>query len=208
MLDLHNLPNAIPEEKLVYFLRRHPITLFTVVVGYLMLIIAPFVIFGYLQGFQPDILFNQTFQVIAVFGGSAFFLFAWLFLFQLFLDYYLDSWIVTTKRIINIEQTGLFGRTVSELRLYRIQDVTATVNGFTNTMFNYGDVQVQTAGEIERFVFEEIPRPNEIAKAILELSEIDRREHLDDTVEDFAMADKRRNSKLAKIHLSTEEDGV
>lgn len=208
MLDLHHLPNAIPDEKLVYFLRRHPITLFSVIVGYLMLVTAPFLIFSYLEGFQPDILLNQTFQAFFVFGGSIFFLFAWLFLFQLFLDYYLDSWIVTTKRVINIEQTGLFGRTVSELRLYRIQDVTATVNGFTNTMFNYGDVQVQTAGEVEHFVFEQIPQPNKVAKTVLELSEIDRREHLDETVEDFAMADKRRTTKLAKIHQSIEEDGV
>ena len=178
MLDLHNLPNAIPEEKLVYFLRRHPITLLSVIFGYLLLLASPFLVFSYLSRLQPELLANPSFQAVLIFGGSAFFLFSWLFLFQLFLDYYLDSWIVTTRRIINIEQNGLFGRTVSELRLYRIQDVTATVNGFTKTMFNFGEVEIQTAGEKERFAFEEISQPNEVAKKILELSECDRKDHI------------------------------
>jgi uncharacterized membrane protein YdbT with pleckstrin-like domain len=190
MLDLQNLPNAIPDEKLVYFLRRHPITLLSIVVGYALLLASPLLILAYFRIFQPDLLANTGFQTLLVFGGSGFFLLAWLFLFQLFLDYYLDSWIVTNRRILNIEQNGLFGRTVSELRLYRIQDVTATVNGFAKTMFNYGEVEIQTAGEHEHFMFEEIPKPNEIAKAILELSEVDRRDHLDEAVEEFGAPDK------------------
>lgn len=177
MLDLHHLPNPIPQEKLVYFLRRHPITLFWIVVGYAFIIAAPFFTFSYLRTFEPDLLADPSMQALLVFGGSALFLFLWVFLFQLFLDYYLDSWIVTNRRILNIEQNGLFGRVVSELRLYRIQDVTATVNGFTKTLFNYGEVDIQTAGERERFGFEEIPRPNEVSKTILELAECDRKEH-------------------------------
>lgn len=195
MLDLHNLPNAIPDEKHVYFLRRHPITLLSVFLGYTLLLASPFVILGYFRYFQPDLLSNPSFQVLVMFGGSAFFLFAWLFLFQLFLDYYLDSWIVTNRRILNIEQNGLFGRTVSELRLYRIQDVTATVNGFVKTMFNFGEVEIQTAGEREHFMFEEIPKPNEVAKTILELAEVDRRDHLDEAVEEFALTDKTTPTK-------------
>ena len=198
MLDLKNLPNAIPEEKLVYFLRRHPITLLGVVFGYALLLAAPFAILVYLKVVQPEILTDVRYQALIVFGGSTFFLFAWLFLFQLFLDYYLDSWIVTNRRILNIEQNGLFGRTVSELRLYRIQDVTAIVNGFVKTMFNFGEVEIQTAGEHERFMFEEIPKPNEVSKTILELSEVDRRDHLDEAVEEFGVTDKPRTEKTEK----------
>lgn len=190
MLDLHHLPNEVPEEKLVYFLRRHPITLFGVIIGYVLLLAVPVFVWWYLNVMQPETLNDQSTMALIVMGGSIFFLFGWLFLFQLFLDYYLDSWIVTTKRILNIEQTGLFGRTVSELRLYRIQDVTATVNGALKTILNYGEVEIQTAGEREHFVFEEIPDPNKVSKTILELSEEDRREHIDEAVEDFAMADK------------------
>ena len=36
-------------------------------------------------------------------------------------------WIITNDRILDIEQHGLFARTVSELRLHRVQDVTAEI---------------------------------------------------------------------------------
>ena len=200
MLDLKNLPNAIPDEKLVYFLRRHPITLLSVLFGYLLLIASPFLVLWYLRSTQLEFLADVRFQAILIFGGSIFFLFAWLFLFQLFLDYYLDSWIVTNRRILNIEQNGLFGRTVSELRLYRIQDVTARVNGFTKTMFNFGEVEIQTAGERERFMFEEIPNPNEVAKTILELSETDRTDHIEEEkLEEFGASSKPPKEEKAEV---------
>jgi hypothetical protein len=41
-------------------------------------------------------------------GVSIFFLYGLLFLFQLFLDYWLDVFILTDKRILDIEQKGLF----------------------------------------------------------------------------------------------------
>lgn len=190
MFHLDHLPNPIPDEHLVHFLRRHVITLIPLIAGYAVLISAPFITLWYANTYQPAILEGRVLGPAVVLGGSAFFLFAWLFLFQAFMDYYLDIWIVTNRRILSIEQTGLFSRTVSELRLYRIQDVTSTVTGPLHTVFGYGDVEIQTAGEKLHFVFEDIPQPNIIAKSILELSEIDRRGHLDDAVEDFAMADK------------------
>ena len=189
MLDLQHLPNSVEGEELVYSLRRHPITLLPLLVGYALLIAGPFAVYGYLSAFRPEILDSQKTTALIVLGGSLFFLYAWLFLFQNYLDYHLDFWIVTTRRILNIEQTGLFSRKVSELRLYRIQDVTASVSGIIHTVFDYGDVEIQTAGEKEHFRFEDVPHPNQIAKAVLELSEADRREHLNEAVEEFGMAD-------------------
>jgi uncharacterized membrane protein YdbT with pleckstrin-like domain len=200
MFDLHNLPNPVPDEELVFFLRRHPITLLSLFIGYALVIILPFGIWSYLLEFQPQLLASEVSRTIILLGGSAFFLFAWLFLFQAFLDYYLDTWIVTTKRILNIEQTGLFGRTVSELRLYRIQDVTATVNGMAATFFNYGEVEIQTAAEHTHFLFEQVGNPNQIAKVILELSEKDREEHLEVTVEELGMSEK------SKKHLHADSE--
>ncbi len=190
MFHLDHLPNPIPDEHLVHFLRRHPITLVPLAAGYAVLLSAPFVGMWYLNTYQSDLLNQRVLGPVIALGGSAFFLFAWLFLFQAFMDYYLDIWIVTNRRVLNIEQTGLFSRTISELRMYRIQDVTSIITGPLHTILGYGKVEVQTAGEKLRFEFEDIPQPNVIAKSILELSEIDRREHLDDAVEDFSMADK------------------
>jgi hypothetical protein len=42
---------------------------------------------------------------------------------------------------------------------------------------------------MERFHFENVPDPNEVAKIILELAEEDRKNHLEETVEEFGMPD-------------------
>ncbi len=198
MIDLRHLPNPVPDEKLVFLLRRHPVTILPLVVVTLILLASPFGVGIYLNLFRPEILQDPLSFAPFVLIGSVFFLFAWLFLFQYFLDYYLDTWIVTTKRILNIEQAGLFHRTMSELRLYRVQDVTASVNGFWGTIFNYGNVEIQTAGEKLRFLFEQVRKPSEISKHILELSEIDRREQLDVAVEEFGMPDTPSSKMPAK----------
>jgi uncharacterized membrane protein YdbT with pleckstrin-like domain len=189
MIDLHRLPNPVPDEKVIHVLRRHPITLFTWFLGVLLILAGPFLVWWLLSYAQPQLLESQPLTALIVMGGSAFFLFAWLFLFQNFMDYYLDIWILTSKRVLNIEQTGLFARTVSELRLYRIQDVTSTVNGFIHTVLDYGNVEIQTAGEKTHFTFEQIPHPTRVSKSILEFAELDRKEHLDEAVEQFGMPD-------------------
>jgi uncharacterized membrane protein YdbT with pleckstrin-like domain len=92
-----------------------------------------------------------------------------LFFFLIWIDYYFDVWIVTNKRIINIEQRGLFSREVSELELDKIQDVSANVLGVIPTFLNYGDVLIQTAGEKEKFVFKKVSAPYEIKDLIMSL---------------------------------------
>ena len=108
---------------------------------------------------------------------SSYFLFVWLLFFHAFIDYYLDVWIVTNQRIINIEQRGLFSRTVSEQKLYRVQDITSEVHGFFPTLVHYGDVFIQTAGEETRFVFKQVPHPYDIRKVIINLVEKYKKEH-------------------------------
>lgn len=199
MLHLNHLPNAIPDEKIVHVLHRHPLTIFWLVLGYLLLLgCVPF-LFWYLPLYQAELVADPALMPLAVLGGSAFFLFAWLFLFQNFMDYYLDVWIVTNKRVLNIEQTGLFARTVSELRLYRVQDVTSTVKGVVETIFDFGDVEIQTAGEKTRFIFEQIPHPNRVSKTILELSEVERREQLDEAVSEFGMPNKPNHHEQKSV---------
>jgi hypothetical protein len=84
-------------------------------------------------------------------------------------DYYLDVWIVTDQRIVNIEQKGLFGRIVSELELENIQDITTDVKGVIPTFLNYCNLYVQTAAEMERFVFRNIPDPYSVKDMIMNL---------------------------------------
>jgi hypothetical protein len=89
--------------------------------------------------------------------------------FIIWIDYYFDIWIVTNQRIVNIEQNGLFHRTVSELDLPKIQDVTTQVVGLIPTFLNFGDVYIQTAAETGRFRFRQVPEPYKIKDLIMNL---------------------------------------
>ncbi|MBP7006323.1 PH domain-containing protein [Patescibacteria group bacterium] len=195
MIDVSRLPNCHPDEKMVYFLRRHPITLSGVFLGYLLVLLLPILSGSFLASTRPDLIQDPIIFPVIVLGGSLFFLFCWLFLFQVFLDYYLDVWVVTNQRILNITQTGLFHRQVSELRLYRVQDATASLNGFWNTFFNYGAIEIQTAGEHARFVFEDISHPQDVAKKIMQLAEIDRKTSIGDVIEELDVESEKPENR-------------
>lgn len=102
----------------------------------------------------------------------------WVWSALIFVDYVLDVWIITDRRVVNVEQKGLFVRQVSELRYQKIQDVTTEVEGFFPTLLNYGEVFVQTAGEKARFLFHNIPRPYEVKSVIMDLQKRTRKHDL------------------------------
>lgn len=162
-------------EKIIYLLRRHPLVLARGLFVFIILAALPFVAYYFFAPTIPLYLNDPALKIVIILGTSIYALSVWLFLFSAFLDYYLDLWIVTNDRIMNIEQHGLFGRTVSELDLTKIQDVTSDTRGIIPTIFGYGNVHIQTAAEEKRFVFEQIPNPHEIRKGILDLIEEDKK---------------------------------
>ena len=91
------------------------------------------------------------------------------FLFYFWADYYLDMWIITTERIIDINQLGLFSREISEIPLRHVQDVTIEVHGIIETFLKFGTIKIQTAGERE-FTIDTVPRLYEAKDLILKYS--------------------------------------
>lgn len=75
-------------------------------------------------------------------------------------DYYLDVWVITNRRIIDIDQKGFFRRENATMQLSKIQDITTSVDGFFATLIGYGMVRVQTAGFEREFVMYGVKNPN------------------------------------------------
>lgn len=176
-MTLKTLIHQKDYEKIIYHLRRHPIIFLKDFMLFLGLAILPFAFYLFIANSFAGILENNLAQLVLVILGSIYYFSIILILFTQFVDYYLDNWIVTNDRILNIEQHALFGRTMSELDLYNIQDVTSEIKGILPTLFNYGEVHVQTAGEKTRFIFEHVSNPHEIRDRLLDLAEDDRRYH-------------------------------
>lgn len=117
-----------------------------------------------------------------LFLQNTFLLFLWMYSFLVWIDYYFDVWIVTNERVINIEQKGLFVRSVSELKFSRIQDVTSEVRGMIPTILNFGDVKVQTASEEDFFLFRQVPDPYHVKDIIMERLRTERDEEINRVV--------------------------
>lgn len=174
MFRLDHLPDQRDNEHVVLFLRRHWIALFAVAFSFLCLVGIPLII-GWFFIDSITIWYNHPlFGPLLVIAGSIYFLSIWLFAFLEITDYYLDTWIVTNERIINIEQEGLFNRTASELDLAAVQDTTAEIHGILQTMLTYGNVFIQTAAEKGRFHFKNIDDPERVKEIVNKLVEEDK----------------------------------
>ena len=157
-------PGQEPGEKSIMILRRHPWIMVKVIIIYIFLALLP-LFFKYFL-INLDIFFSEATTIILNLLLSLYYFFIITLFFRAWLDYYLDIWVITSERIVNIEQKGLFSRQVSAQRLHRIQDVTAEVKGVLPTFLHYGDVYIQTAASQPRFIFKKIANPYEVAKKI------------------------------------------
>lgn len=180
--EIH-FPGRESDEKTILVLHKHWLVFVRSVALFVVLAGVPSAIALVWSRLQTWALLPGTLgHTLIVIGGGLYFLFIWILIYDAWLSYYLDVFIVTDKRIVDIEQSGLFGRTVAEERLYRIQDVASTTQGILPTMFRYGNVYVQTAGKTERFIFESVPNPEKVTRTILGLTDkiADRAEADDD----------------------------
>ncbi len=88
---------------------------------------------------------------------------------------YLDYDVVSTERVVDVEQIDLFRVNVSETSLEEIQDVRSSVPGFLGSVLGFGDLTIQTAAEKGEFRMKNVPRAMEIRPLILDLAESYRR---------------------------------
>lgn len=171
MIPLHRIPDKREGEKIVTHLRRHWFIFFRIFLMYALLLSVPLALYYFFVWFSPGLIEPGVNMVILTVLALSYYLMMLVFVFTVWTEKYLDVWTLTSERIISREQIGLFNRIVSDLELSRIQDVTVEQKGFWPTMLDYGDVYVQSAGEVERFNFEQVGRPYHIAKLIQHLNE-------------------------------------
>ncbi|MEI6597260.1 MAG: PH domain-containing protein [bacterium] len=173
----YRLPGAMPGEKIIKIIRKDAFILLGKFILAVILTGLPALVGFIVISIYPNLLLGQISYPLIALSISGYILFIWLFLFFSFIDYYLDVWLITNERIIDIKQEGFFSRTVAELKLFQIQDVTSELKGLSKFIFHYGDVYVQTAGEVQRFVFRQIPHPEEIRDVIIKLAEENKKIH-------------------------------
>jgi len=168
---MHKLfPSQIEGEEIFLVVREHWFHLLLKILAWLFFAVA-LVVFNIAGQSGLPLLFEGTWGQITLLFMEIYLLFLALSLFLIFIFYYLNIHIITSIRVVDVDQEGLFSHRTSELHIDKIEDVTSKVDGVFGTLFNYGTVFVQTAATIERFEFDAVPNPADIEKMILNLYE-------------------------------------
>lgn len=170
-----NFLNKDPEEQVILVLRKHPITnLGWIVTGSLMLF-APAVL-----NYFPIIEFlPERFQFIII---VSWYLLTVAFVFEKFLSWFFNVNIITDERIFDVDFIHLTYREMTDANIDQIQDVTVRMGSVIRTIFNYGDIVIQTAAEIPQIAFEAIPEPDKVARILRELRIEEEKEKLEGRV--------------------------
>ncbi len=164
-----------PGEHIVKEARKHWFLFLTELLPYAIIIVVPFAIPKLLTLATPLAGYAAMFDyhtplTRAVLG--VWLLGTWTGLWNTFTRYYLNAWVLTNQRIVDIKQRGYFNREVSSLSLSRVQDVTTDVSGILPSLLGMGDIIVQSAGAVDEFRMSGIPRPEQMRDLILKYGSI------------------------------------
>lgn len=80
-------------------------------------------------------------------------------------DWANDDFIITTKRVVHIERTIIYGETRDEAPLGAIQDVKVSIPNLFTRIFNYRNIVIQTAG-VGNVIFDGLGNGDQIRRAI------------------------------------------
>jgi hypothetical protein len=166
---MHKLFPSQQENEVIYLvLRQHWFILFTRLLVWFFFVAVLLGFQRFVQPVAPGLFEGTAGQVVSLFV-QVYNLFLLLSLFLIWLFWYLNIQIISNLRIVDIDQVGLFSRTISELFIENIEDVTSETGGIFGTVLNYGMVYVQTAGSRERFEFDNVTNAAAVEKLILDL---------------------------------------
>lgn len=152
-------------EEVLLTLRKHPVTNLKWFLIFIFLLIVPIPIKAVLSeeilNFVPI-----NFQLIII-------TFWYLFTFGYFLTSYLvwfySVYIVTNRRIVDIDFNDFLSKKFSEAPIRNIEDITHHYIGVVQPIFNYATIQIQTAAESKEIEFELIPDPANVQDFISDL---------------------------------------
>jgi hypothetical protein len=167
-----NFETRESEEKVILMMRKHPITNLRWIALSVFMVLAPGVL-----GFLPFLdKIPANFRFIGVLGW---YLVTTAFLLENFLTWFFNVYFITDERIIDVDFYNLIYKEVSEAEIEKIQDVTYKMGGVARTIFNYGDVLVQTAAEVPNFEFMAVPKPDKVVKILQDLRIEEKQEALE-----------------------------
>ncbi|HUV42845.1 MAG TPA: hypothetical protein VMY36_02955 [Patescibacteria group bacterium] len=150
------------EEKVILLARQHLITNIKWILAAVAMLFGPSLIFMIFPDFFSSFRYRSLLNLV-------WYLLTFSFVFQRFLRWFFNVSIITDERVVDIDFPSLLYRDISSTKIDMIQDVSVKMGGFVRSLFNYGDVHIQTAAEQKEFIFEAISQPERVIKILNEL---------------------------------------
>lgn len=155
------------EERVILFLRQHLVVNVPWVTIAILLVFAPSLLL-------PVLMHNVPFAIPLSFlfvGTLAWYLVTLGFVLTNFLRWFFNIYIVTNERIVDIDFYYLLFKRFSQAELEKIQDISFSTSGVFATVFNYGEVMIETAGEAPNLEFSAVPSPDRVVETIRSITE-------------------------------------
>lgn len=150
------------EEQIILFLRKHGITNIPWIFTSTIMFLIPFTV----SSFRILDSVPSNFQFVFI---MIWYLISMAYALESFLTWFFNVYIITDERIIDVDFYNLTYKEVSDANLDKIEDVTYKMGGVIRTLFNYGDVFIQTAAEVTNFDFLAVPYPDKVVKVLQDL---------------------------------------
>lgn len=157
MADKHKyFDDQFPDEEMLFLFRKHPVVMRK---GLVLCMLGPLI--GVLPAtIKPDLGFGWFFG-----GLGAGVVLGILLFFPSWIAWYFSVFILTDQRLIQVQQKGMFSKSVVDISLAQIQMVNYEVAGVQQTLLGFGTITVQTyVGDL---VIHDVHHPNKIQKKLL-----------------------------------------
>lgn len=159
-----------PDEKIIRIIHRHPLTLIKEMFFVVALILISLTAMVFYFEYNIWYVFVIAFVI---------FLFSIITAFYTYFVWEKDVFVITDKRVVDVEQKSLFIKSQKEAPIDKIQDVSFNINGILGSLFRYGDIKIQTASDTS-LCLGDISHPEQIQRVIFDLIKIREEDASDD----------------------------
>lgn len=150
------------DEQIILLLRQHWVMNIPWIILAIIMTMAPII----LKAIPLLFFLPSNFQFLTI---IMWYLITMAFIFEKFLTWFFNIYIITDERIIDVDFISLTYREISDAQIEKIQDITYKTGGILKAFFDFGDVYIQTAGTVPRIEFLAVPKPDKVAKILNQL---------------------------------------
>jgi len=178
-----DFPGQHKKEKLIKTFRKNIFTLYKKGLKFLLFLVVSIFFMVYISQLAILSFVSNYLNIAALLG----IIFALSYGFYTWLTWYYNVYVLTSERIIEAHQKGLFNKEVKEIDLQKVQDITYSVSGFLSTVMELGNVKIKSVSGME-IEMKNVSKPSVVREVIMKLIEKKGKSKKDLSADDIAEA--------------------